>query len=162
MTCRRLVLVLVMSVALCLPGTLAGQTHDPWFGTWRLDVEKSRFRPGQAPRSIVTTIEPLDGGLKYSSDAVNARGETTHIEGSASFNGRDRPVHGDPEVDSVALKRINSQTYEIVMKKAGKVTANIINVISRDGKLRTATAIWKNAQLTEGSNIKEVVVFERQ
>jgi hypothetical protein len=149
-------------ISVVLAGSIAGQRPDPWFGTWTLNAAQSKFRPGQAPRSIVTTIETSDGGLKYSSDTVNARGEMAHIEWSAKFDGRDTPVQGDPEVDTVALKRVNSQTYEIVMKKFGKVTANIRNVISHDGKVRTATAIRRNVQLTEGSVIKEMVVFDRQ
>ncbi len=156
--------------AICVPvllagalaGVLAGQSSSPWFGTWKLDVEKSKFRPGRAPLSIVTIIEPSDGGLRYRSDAMSTRGGMTHIEWSANFDGRDNPVRGDPDADTIALKRIDAHSYEVVMKKDGKVTATIRNVISRDGKVRTATALEKNVQLTEGSNIKEVVVFDRQ
>ena len=134
----------------------------PWFGTWKLNLEESKFRPGPAPQSTVTTIEPWEDGVKYTVDAVTADGEERHIEWHAKFNGKDNSVTGNPTVDTNAIKRINKHSYRLIAKKDGKVSTIITTVISSDGKKRIATAIEKNEQLTQGETIKNVAVFDRQ
>jgi hypothetical protein len=154
--------VLFVAGVLAWPGTFTGQSSDPWFGTWKLNVAKSKFRPGPGPKSILTRIEPWDGGLKYTVDRVTQDGAEQHVEWSAKFDGKDNPVTGNPGVDTDAIKRINARAYQVIAKKDGHVVATIRNVVSRDGETRTVTAIEKNDQLTGGRRIRDVAVFERQ
>jgi hypothetical protein len=147
---------------LALACALFGQSRDPWTGTWKLNLAESKYSPGPLPRTTLTKIEPWDGGIKYTVDVVTADGEERHIEWSGKFDGKDNTVTGNPYVDTNAIKRVNSHTYRIVAKKAGKVTTITTNVISRDGMKRTATATAMNAQLTQGENVKNVAVFDRQ
>ena len=152
----------VLAGALALACALSGQSRDPWFGTWKLNLAESKYSPGPLPRSTLTRIEPWEGGIKYTVDVVTADGEERHIEWSGKFDGKDNTVNGNPYVDTNAIKRVNSHTYRIVAKKDGKATTITTNVISRDGMKRTATATAMNAQLTQGENVKNVAVFDRQ
>jgi hypothetical protein len=147
---------------LALACTLFGQSRDPWIGTWKLNLAESKYNPGPPPRSTITKIEPWDGGLKYTVDTVSADGEQRHVEWSAKFDGKDNPVTGNPDIGTNAVKRINSHSYRVVAKKDGKVITTTTNVISRDGMKRTATATAKMAQLTQGQNVTNVAVFDRQ
>jgi len=142
--------------------TLSGQSRDPWFGTWKLNLAESKYSPGPLPRSTLTKIEPWEGGVKYTVDAVTADGEERHIEWSGKFDGKDNAVTGNPFVDTNAVKRVNGHTYRIVAKKDGKVTTITTNVISRDGMKRTATMTGMNVQLTQGDNLRNLAVFDRQ
>ncbi len=154
---RCAVLILALAGASLSPA----QSKDPWFGTWKLNLEKSHYDPGPPPRSTTTKIEPWEGGLKYTVDTVSAGGQARHIEWSGKFGRKDIPVTGDPYVDTISLKRINGHTFETITKKDGKVATVTTNVISPDGKTRTATAIDKNAQLTQGQS-KDVAVFDKE
>ena len=155
-------IVRISPAFLLLACTLRAQSPPPWFGTWKLNVEESKFRPGPPPRSTVTTIEPWEDGMKYTVDAVTSDGEERHIEWRARFDGKDNPVTGNPYVDTNAVKRISRRSFRIVAKKDGKVTMITTTVISADGSKRIATAVEKNEQLTQGDTIKNVAVFDRQ
>jgi hypothetical protein len=43
-------------------------------GTWKLNLEKSKYSPGPAPKSATLTIDAHDGGIKYTSHGENAQG----------------------------------------------------------------------------------------
>jgi len=152
---------LILTIALAAPRVCPGQSKDPWFGTWKLNLEKSHYGPGPPPRSTVTKIEPWEGGLKYTVDTVSAEGQARHIEWSGKFGSKDNPVTGDPYVDTISLRRISRHSFETVTKKNGKVDTVTTNVISADGQTRTATAIDKNAQLTQGAS-RNVAVFDKE
>jgi len=50
-----LLVVVASSVAL-------SQTTNPFIGTWKLNVEKSKFDPGSAVRGSTTTYEDRENG----------------------------------------------------------------------------------------------------
>src|SRR4051812_23125445 len=76
--------------------TVSAHSADPWFGTWKVNLEKSKYSPGPPPKSFIRKVEPSEGGLKEIGDAVNAQGQATHSETSAKFDGKEYPVKGGP------------------------------------------------------------------
>ena len=46
-------------------------------GTWHLNVAKSTYSPGPAPKSQVLTIEAAGAGEKVTSESVSATGANT-------------------------------------------------------------------------------------
>ena len=144
-------------VALTSP--LRGQAQEPWFGTWKLNLAKSKYSPGPAPKSTTTKLEPWQGGFKNTTDAVTATGEARHVEYSGKFDGKDNTVSGNPDVDTNTYRRIDDHTYEVVAKKSGKATLTSRIVISPDGKTRTVTQTGKNAQ---GQTVNNTAVYDRQ
>ena len=53
------------------------------------------------------------------------------------LDGKDAPVSGThPNADTIAAKRIDAHTLELVNKKGGKVTTTQKNVVAGDGKTR--------------------------
>jgi hypothetical protein len=65
-------MLLVASIAVTQP-------TDPWVGTWKANLPKSKFNPGPPPKSFTLRIEPVAGGSqKQTFDGVNAEGQTTH------------------------------------------------------------------------------------
>ena len=132
---------------------------DAFSGNWKLNLAKSKYDPGPAPKGPNTSkIESIPGGLKLTIDGVNSKGEKTHSEWSGKFDGKDNPVKGDPNRDTAALKKIDDYTIEITNKKGGKVTTVVRAVFSRDGKTRTQTATGTNAQ---GIKVNNSTVYEK-
>jgi hypothetical protein len=129
-------------------------------GTWKLNVAKSSFSPGPAPKSQTLKIEAWgNDGLKYTADGVGPDGKPTHAEFQAKYDGKDVPFKGNPDADTLAYKRINANTLEATTKMKGKVTIIAKVTVSADGKTRTVTQTGTDAQ---GRTVKNVMVYERQ
>jgi len=132
---------------------------DPPAGTWKLNVNKSKFSPGPAPQSATVKYEETDNGIKRTGETVTADGKNTSFEYTARYDGNDYPVTGNPSADTIALKRINDRTVEATLKKNGKVVTRARRVISADGKTMTLTIRGKNEQ---GQEVKNTQVYDQQ
>ncbi len=172
--------ITVLGLTLTLCGIrLAAQTADPIIGTWVLNVAKSTFSPGPAPKSESRTYilegqetRPTFNGvseprryvivrqeIKATSEVVDGNGKSTTVEWTIVYDGKDRPVTGNPDADMLSLKRIDAFTTEFTQKKAGRVVIIGTGSISTDGKVMTITTKGINAK---GQTINDVSVFERQ
>jgi hypothetical protein len=138
---------------------LAMAQADPRVGTWNLNVAKSKYNPGPAPKSQVLTIEAAGKGEKVKSETVTAAGPTTTTEYTDDFDGKPHPLKGSETADMVTLKRIDSHTTERVDSKAGKTVMTYHRVVSKDGKTMTVTTKGTDAK---GQAVSNVVVFEKK
>ena len=138
----------------------SAQPKDPFVGTWRLNLAKSKYSPGPAPKSSTSTYEAAGQGYKVSVKTEPASGPVQQWSYATNLDGKDAPVTGDnPNADMVAIKRIDANTLESVAKKGGKVTTTQRNVVAADGKTRTVTTTGTDAQ---GQKVNNVMVFEKQ
>ena len=128
-------------------------------GTWKLNVEKSKFSPGPAPQRQTVTFEPAGQGVHYTSEGVSADGKPTAQEYTTNYDGKDVPIKGSPVADTISMRRINALTTERTDKKAGKVVQTIRREVAKDGKSFTATVKGKNAK---GEPVNHKLVYEKQ
>ena len=146
----------VVGVAVVMAATQIGLAQtDPHVGTWTLNLEKSKYAPGTAPKSQTSVFATAGQGLKVATTAVTATG-TNNTEYTATFDGKDHPVQGNPDWDTTALKRIDDRTIEFTRKKGGKVVQTARSVVSADGKTRTVTVTGVNAQ---GQKVNTVALY---
>jgi histidinol dehydrogenase len=138
---------------------LSAQGTDPRVGAWQLDVAKSKYSPGPAPKSQTLKIEAAGKGEKVTSETVSASGAKTVMEYTADYDGKPHPLKGSETADMVTLKRIDSHMTERVDSKAGKVMQTYHRAVSKDGKTMTVTIKGTNAQ---GQATSNVLVFEKQ
>ena len=151
-----------LSVVFCAILLLATtvQAADNYLGTWILNVAKSKYDPGPAPKSQTTILETVAGGaLKETVDRVNADNSKTHWELTAKFDGKDYPVTGDASRDAVSVKRIDDNTLEVTNKKAGKITNVMKLVVAKDGKTRTNEVQFTDAK---GVKVHNVIFFDKK
>ena len=147
-------------LAAVLGGAVLAQATDSQVGTWKLNVAKSTYSPGPAPKSATTVIEAAGAGTKVIVDQVTADGTTRHWEFTANYDGKDSPITGNnPDADMVARTRVNANTVQTVSKKGGKVTITQTSTVSADGKTRTVTMKGVNAA---GQTVNNVAVYEKQ
>ena len=139
--------------------SLSAQASDPRIGTWKLNVAKSKYSPGPAPRSNTLKVEASGQGEKVTTEGVNAEGGRIAVQYTANFDGKDNPITGSQNADTVSLKRIDARTTESTQKKGGKVVLTFTRVVSQDGKTMTATVKGTNAQ---GQTVNNVAVWEKQ
>jgi hypothetical protein len=154
--------LLMVSLAACCAFVLSSSVAlaaENWLGTWKLDVAKSKYSPGPAPKSLTLKFEATADGIKLTSDGVNAEGNPTHGEYVSKFDGKDVPWKGNPDADTAAAKKIDDNSYENVWKKDGKTTITAKAVVSDSGKTLTITLVGTNAK---GETVKNVGVYDRQ
>ena len=129
-------------------------------GTWKLNLAKSKFSPGPAPKSQTLKIEAWgDDGVTYTADGMSADGKPTHGEFQAKYEGKDYAFKGNPDADSISYKRIDANTVEATTKLKGKVTITAKVTVSSDGKTRTVAQTGKDAQ---GRDVNNVAVYDKQ
>jgi hypothetical protein len=138
---------------------LIAQAPDPVVGTWELNVAKSRFSPGPAPKSETRTYVVSGKEIKGTSKSVDSEGKPVAVEWTVVDDGKDRPVTGTPDLDMLSIKRIDSHTVESTHKRAGKVVATATRTVSKDGKTLTITTKGTNAK---GQAVDTVQVFEKR
>ena len=133
----------------------SAQSANPRFGKWKL---KSDAAP---PSSNIMTYEPYQGtGMRITIESVNARGEKSQWGYTTMFDGRDEPVHGNPNTDTGAVRQINDRVNEIIYKKNGVVTQ-----VGYDGsygnktvvRLEDGTEIWYCHQTSYAVSVGDTV-----
>jgi len=134
--------------------------QDQFVGTWKLNLAKSKFDPGPAPRSITVTWGAVGAnGMKVTVDNVDAQGRQSHEESTAKFDGKDYPVTGSLTFDSVARKQIDAHNRVTINKKGGNVVRMLRGTVSADGKTFTSTGTAINAS---GQAENNLAVFDKQ
>jgi hypothetical protein len=155
----KLVLALLAGfIAIAVGSGVKAQTPKGLAGTWTLNIAKSKFNPGPAPKSMKVTYTPSADEVKISADMTSATGESQHWEMSGKYDGKDYPVTGNPAADMVSFKLVNDHTGESTFKKNGKVTATNTRVLSKDGKTLTITS---KGMTVDGKPRHDVQVFEK-
>jgi len=132
---------------------------DPFVGTWVLNVAKSKYTPGPAPKSSTAVYSAAGAGLHVVATGVSATGAATRTEYTANFDGKDYPVTGSPDYDMTSLKRVSLNRITFIRKRAGAVAQTGSMVVSTNGATRTVTTDGTNAA---GQKIHSVAVYERK
>jgi hypothetical protein len=158
MTSIRRLAVLSVGVLLFGAGVLA-QSADPIAGTWALNVAKSTFVPGPPLQSETRTYETTSTGVTLTFKGVGGDGKPVGGKTTYMYDGKDYPVTGSVDYDTVALKRVDVSTVEGSLKKGGKVVQTVKRTVSKDGRTLTLTFTGTNAK---GQKVNDVLVYERR
>ena len=142
-------------------GSLAVAQGKMRIGTWELNLEKSTFSPGPAPRRQTLTFEQKGAQWMALIQGTDASGNPINVDANnlmITFDGRD---HSTPTTDyeTTAWKAVDDYKYLVTRKKAGKVVMTSTNVLSTDGKTMTITTIGQNAV---GQPIHNVRVYDKK
>jgi hypothetical protein len=130
-------------------------------GTWELNLERSTFSPGPAPRRQTLTFQETGPHWTALIQGIDASGKPISLDTNnlmINFDGRD---HSTPtlDYDTTAWKVVNDHKYLVTRKKAGKVVMTSTNILSEDGKTMTITTIGHNAA---GQPVHNVRVYDRR
>lgn len=137
----------------------AATAADPAVGTWKLNLEKSKFNPGPAFKSQTRSYEATADGLKLTFSGVAADGSTVSGESTFKYDGKDYPISGLADYDTLTLKRVSSHTITSTQKKAGKVVGTTTRTVSKDGKVMTLASKGTSAS---GAALNNTLVYDKQ
>ena len=128
-------------------------------GTWKTNAAKSKADPGP-PDKTSTKNEPSGTtGVKTTVDGVGGNGNPVHYEYTYNYDGKDYPVTGSPNFDTVSARRIDANTTVSVWKKGSTVVRIIRATVAKDGKSRTLDQVGAYSQ---GPAFHNVVFQEKQ
>jgi hypothetical protein len=141
--------------------TIGALGADNSIGTWKLNVEKSKYTPAPMPvKSLTVTREASDGGAKVTITGEQADGTQINSTYTAKYDGKDVQITGNSPYDTIAIKQVNANTLTDERKKTGgsyRGTSRL--VISGGGKTMTTTTKGTNAA---GVAFTSVFVFDKQ
>jgi hypothetical protein len=156
--CRALAFGFFVGFGFLSQSLATAQSEIPGVGSWKLNVAKSKLGSEPPPQSITSTIKVVGQGARMTGVRIGADGLRTECHYTANYDGKDYPITGSPNADTVSLKRIDARTIERTDKKAGKVVETSTTVFSEDGKTCTTTGKARNAQ---GEDFHFVVVHDK-
>lgn len=148
-------------VCLTLPAALLA-ADNPVLGTWKMNLEKSKYPAGMAPKSLTRTITADGDNVKYAFEGQAADGSAINYSFTLKYDGKDVEVTGAGApmgVDHIAITRVNSHQFSASLKKGGKVEAISTAVVSHDGK--TSTVSTKGTG-PDGKPFKSSSVYDKQ
>jgi hypothetical protein len=128
-------------------------------GTWELNVSKSSYSPGPAPKSQRRTYTRAGQGLTYTATTVDADGTSVTEGWTGVYDGKDYPFTGIPDIDTQAVKAIDPLKAEFTLKKGATILRSGTRVISKDGKVMPVTVKGTNAR---GEAVHNVMVFDKR
>jgi hypothetical protein len=145
---RMSALVLAMSLSLFA-------AESPFNGTWTLNSAKST---PPAPKSDTAVVDVNENRIKFSEDVVDDKGAASKISYEAKFDGKDYPVTGTADADSISYRRLNANKIEGTIKKSGKITAKLTAAVSKDGKTTTVDFI----DYSQAKPVTSTSVYDKQ
>ncbi|MCX5766034.1 MAG: hypothetical protein NTZ43_02260 [Gemmatimonadetes bacterium] len=155
----RVLLLGTMIATLGAASVARAQASDPVIGTWVLNVAKSTYSLGTAPKSSTRSYTAVENGYTFTSKGVDATGKAVSTTFTVHFDGKYAPMTGGADSDAIMVKRIDANTTESTQKRGDKVVIHTRRVVSKDGKTLTGTSSGTNAA---GKEYKNVEVFDKK
>lgn len=152
-------LLQTVGLAAMLAFTSVAVAADPVVGTWQLNLAKSKFSPGPAPKSDTRTYAEGADGTTMTWKSVSADGKEIHVKSTFKTDGKDYPITGTPNFDTLTLKQVDSHTVHSTQKKAGKVVGETTRTVSKDGKELKLASKGTGA---DGVGYDNVMVYDRK
>lgn len=147
---------LVMGLAITAMAVFAA---DNSLGTWKLNLNKSKFSPSAPVKSLTPTRVASDGGVTVTTTGEQADGTPINASYTAKYDGTQSPATGAP-YDSVSITQVDANTFTAKLKNSGtKYNTSARLVVSSDGKTLTQTLTGTSAT---GNPITYTMVFDKQ
>jgi hypothetical protein len=131
---------------------------DPVLGTWTLNLGKSKYIPGPAPRSQTRVYGQDADGIKVTVVTVNPDGSSSTVLYPANYDAREHPVAGSRDTDGIVMKRVDDRTAESVLKHAGMTMGIARRTVSEDGRTMTITYQGES----QGERVNNIGVYDKK
>ena len=128
-------------------------------GTWKLNLAKSTFSPGPAPKSQSRTYVESSQGMTVTVKTTAADGKESTSTILFKDDGKSYPATGNPDFDAISAKRVDALTLHSTQTKAGATVGTAVRTVSKDGKTLTFTQKGTHAN---GGKFEDVSVYDKQ
>ena len=158
---RKLLVCAVLAIVATASGVAfaAAPVPDPVVGTWQLNVSKSTFTAGPAVKSQTRTYSQSGQSITLAMKTVGDDGKAMTSQTTYQLDGKDFPVTGNPDYDSLSAKQVDNNTARFTLKKGGKAVGTTSRTVSKDGKTLTSKV---KMTIANGEKSESVMVFDKQ
>ena len=132
---------------------------DQFTGTWRLNLEKSKYDPGPPPKNGMVHVQGEGQNRKATSAGIDAAGNAFNQVYTFIFDSQPHPLIGHPRGDAAVYTPIDANTVKWSVMNGGEVVLSGTDTISPDGKAVTITTMGFAAN---GRPINNIAVFDKQ
>ena len=156
--------LIVATVALVIGlsgGSFAASEINPaFFGTWKLNTERSKANTGETPKSQTLTLTPRGDGFVVTIEVDNDDGTKARTTRTAALDGKDVVVEGisNPAARE-AYTSVDARTIQRVVKLNGKVRNTLTLAVAADGKTMTTVTTGTGA---DGKPFHATSVLDKQ
>ncbi len=150
-----------VAVAVVLAPVVGAQAKpaNPAIGTWVLDVAKSKYPAGTAPKSQTLVYAEAKDGYTVKADGVGPDGKPQQLSQTVVFDGKPHPASGNGGFDAASYKSVDATTVEFTRYLKGKQVATGKRTMSKDGKTLTIETTTTGA---DGKASTSVAVYSRK
>jgi hypothetical protein len=156
---------LIISAALALITAASGvviaeaPASDPVIGSWKMDASKSTFTGSPALKSQTRTYSQSGQSITLVMKSTSADGKEVTTRMTYQLDGKDHPVTGNPDFDSISGQQVDSNTATFTQKKGGKRVGTSNRTVSKDGK---TLHVQSSLTTAKGENSESVLVLNKQ
>ena len=130
---------------------------NPLIGAWKLNLDKSKYSSGTAPRSLTLNYQQDGQNIRNATQGIDAQGNPTVGVLMHIYDGQPHPSTGNALFDASAYTRVDANTVIFSRSKAGKLQSIGSGVVSQDGKTMTVTTTG-----TAGRGGTDIGVYDKQ
>ena len=124
-----------------------------------LNLDKSKYSPGTAPRSVTLIYEQDGQNIRNIGQLTDAKGNSLTVVNIHIYDGQPHPSTGDPDYDATAYTRVDANTVIYSRLKAGKLVLIGTLVVSSDGKTLMGP---QTGTLADGQRGNTILVYDKQ
>jgi hypothetical protein len=153
---RRTGVLAALVIVLALGSAVLAQSNA-FVGTWKLNLEKSKYNPGPPPQSQTRT---WDAAGMVMVNGVGATGKQVSYGYSIKGDGKESPTMGaiPNKADMISTKKVDATTYEATFTKGGKQVETTTFTVSNSGKTLTIHAKGS----PEAGFVENIQVLDKQ
>jgi hypothetical protein len=140
-------------------GMSSALAADAVVGTWKLNLAKSTFSPGPAPKSQTRVYSESAQGTTVMVKTTTADGKDSSTTLTYKEDGKSYPASGTPDFDMVSVTRVDAFVTHSTQMKAGATVGTAVRTVSKDGKTLTFAQKITHA---DGVKFNDVSVYDRQ
>lgn len=138
----------LLALSLILFAAAAQAQQDPFVGTWKENLAKSKYEPGPPPaqgNSVVITS--VANGIKVSTKRPNGQTPACINDSTAYYDDKYYPSKDSAGTsDSMKLHKVFPGSLVVTFMRAGKVTRTATWNVSADQKTLTCVALGPKEQ----------------
>lgn len=132
---------------------------NPMVGTWKMNMEKSTFSPGPAPKSSTIVISMDDDWIVSEANTVQADGQTVTRKNRYKLDGKEYPYDGPGGKGTImGTRKDDHHTSATIKYDDGGMTKSTAT-ISEDGNVRTLTTSGTNAKKEK---VQNTIVYDKE
>ena len=114
---------------------------NPLLGTWKVNLEKSKYASGTAPKEQTNTFVQDGSNIKNMGKSVDSQGIARETVLLHIYDGQPHPSTGNPLFDSSTYTKLDDHNIFWSRSKNGKQVMIGHMVMAPDGKSYTTTNI---------------------